>query len=317
MAALLLLLLVALPLGAQEQRGLQRDGITVYYQPRDEAFARSALEAAVTALPVLEGALKLAPERPTERKAIRIDIVRTMKDFNALVGADMKPWTEAVALPGRHIVAQTLAPANMKVVIAHELTHVLLDEAGNRAGVEPPRWLHEGLAKFATDDFTQNDREILGRAVVERSLIPLAQLEGAFAGDRDRVALAYAESYTLVRYLHELRPGGGLAQFLRDLAYTGDVDRALLRAYGKPASELEAQWLEQVRGEYLKHGLGLLGDSLLWVAMALIFVGVYFVHRRRSRLIRERMQEDERLRRMFGEADDDEEPADMELPEDY
>ena len=312
-----LALLLALPLGAQEQRGLQRDGITVYYQPRDEQFARTALDGAVTALPVLEGALKLAPARPTERLPIRIDVVRTMQDFNRLVGAEMKPWTEAVALPGRHIVVQTLAPANMKVVIAHELTHVLLDEAAKQAGVEPPRWLHEGLAKYATDDFTQNDREILGQAVVERRLIPLAELEAAFAGDRDRVALAYAESYTLVRYLHELQPGGGLAQFLRDLALTGEVDRALLRTYGKPAGELEAEWMKQVQEQYLKHGLGLLSDSAIFTAMAVVFMGVYFVHRRRSRIIRERLQEDERLRRMFGEADDEAEPADLELPEDY
>ena len=120
-----------------------------------------------------------------------------------------------------------------------------------------------------------------------------------------------------MRYLHELQPGGGLAQFLRDLGYTGDVDRALLRTYGKPAKVLESAWLQQVGGEYLKHGLGPFSDTWIFAVMAVIFVGVYFVHRRRARLIRERMQEDERLRRMFGGTDDEEEPEDLELPEDY
>ena len=114
------------------------------------------------------------------------------------------------------------------------------------------------------------------------------------------MALAYAESYTLVRYLHELQPGGGLAGFLRNLALTGDVDRALLRAYREPADRLQTQWLTQVRQDYLKHGLDPVVPSLIFGLSALLFVVVYAASLRRRRRIRERLQEEERLRRMLG-----------------
>lgn len=308
-------LLLALTVGALAQsRGLERDGVTVYYQARDEQFARVALDAAVAALPRLEGALQLTPKSPAARRAIRIDIARTQQEFDALAGEPMKPWVQGVALPGRHVVVQTLAPANMKVVVAHELTHVLLDEVADQLHAEPPRWLHEGLAKYSTEDFNENDREVLGKAIVERRLVDLHHLDDAFSGTRDQMALAYAESYTLVRYLHELQPGGGIALFLRNLALTNDVDRAVLRTYGEPADKLQAAWLMQVRQEYLKHGLDLASESLIFAFMALLFLGVYLISRHRRRLIREHLQEEERLRRMFGYTEDDTltEPPDEE-----
>lgn len=300
-AAVLAGLLITLAIAAQAQlRGLERDDITVYYQPRDEEFARVALDAAVAALPRLEGALQVAPQRPKKRQPIRIDVVRTRKELDQIVGAPMKPWVQAVALPGRHIVVQTLAPANMKLVVAHELTHVLLDQVADQLGMEPPRWLHEGLAKYSTEDFTENDREVLGKAIVERRLIDLHHLDEAFSGNREQMALAYAESYTLVRYLHELQPGGGIALFLRNLALTDDVDRALLRTYGTPADKLQAAWRMQVQQEYLSHGLDLATEGVIFALMALLFIGVYLITRHRRRLIRERLQEEERLRGMFG-----------------
>jgi hypothetical protein len=321
----LVLVLAGLATAVAAQSGLRslRDaGVTVYFQERDERFAVVALEAAVAALPTLEVALLESPPRPDERPSISIQVVRSMDEFNRIVGQPMKPWTQGVALPGRRIVVQTLAPVTMKVVVAHELTHVILDEVAERLDVEPPRWLHEGLAKLSTQDFTENDREVLGQAVREGRLIRLADLETAFGGNREQVALAYAESYTLVRYLYELQPGGGLGSFLKNLALTGEVNRALLRTYGKTAAELEAAWLQQVRDEYRGHGWDLVTESLIFAVMALLFVVVYLISLRRRREIRERLQEEDHLRRMFAvvddddddDEDDDEEP---ELQDDY
>ncbi len=160
---------------------------------------------------------------------------------------------------------------------------------------------------------------MLGQAVRERRLIRLADLEAAFRGNREQVALAYAQSYTLVRYLYELQPGGGLGDFLENLALTNDVNRALLRTYGKTAPELEAAWLQQVRDEYRGHGWDLVTESLIFGAMALLFVVVYLISLRRRREIRERLQEEDNLRRMFAVVDDDEdeEEPDPELLDDY
>jgi hypothetical protein len=319
--ACLLLTLVALATAVAAQSGLRSlrdDNITVYFEQRDEQFATVALQAAVTALPTLEVALLKSPPRPDERRPITIQVVRSTDELSRIVGQAMKPWTQGVALPGRRIVVQTLAPGTMKVVVAHELTHVLLDELAERLDVEPPRWLHEGLAKLSTDDFSENDREVLGQAVRERRLMRLDDLDRAFGGKREQVALAYAESYTLVRYLYELQPGGGLGSLLENLALTNDVKRALLRTYGKTSAELETAWLQQVRDEYRGHGWDFVTESLIFAIMALLFVVVYLVSLHRRREIRERLQEEDHLRRMFGVDDDGEdEDPDPDLHDDY
>jgi hypothetical protein len=288
------------------RRALQWEEVTVSYNREDEAFARTALDAAKTVLPTLAGALGLSRERPGRELPIRIDIARRNRDFDQLVGQKTKPWVEGMALGGeRRIVLKTLAPAVMRTVTAHELVHVLLDTAAQELGVEPPRWLHEGLAKLSADDFTQNDREVLGQAVLDHKLIPLSQLDAAFGGNSDQESLAYAESYTLVRFLHELQPGGGVKQLLANLALTGDVNRALLRTYGQPAVQLEREWLQQTQTTYLKHGIPLTVELGIFAAMAVLALAAYAVQAGRRRLIRERLQEDERLRRMFGAVADE------------
>jgi hypothetical protein len=121
-----------------------------------------------------------------------------------------------------------------------------------------------------------------------------------------------------VRYLYELQPGGGLGSLLENLALTNDVKRALLRTYGKTSAELETAWLQQVRDEYRGHGWDFVTESLIFAIMALLFVVVYLVSLHRRREIRERLQEEDHLRRMFGVDDDGEdEDPDPDLHDDY
>jgi hypothetical protein len=305
-AALVLALAPVAGLAQPARRALQWEEVTVSYNPEDEAFARIALDAAKAALPTLASALGIARDQSGREPPIRIDIARRNDDFDQLVGQKTKPWVEGMALGGeRRIVLKTLAPAVMQTVTAHELVHVLLDTAARELGVEPPRWLHEGLAKLSADDFTEDDREVLGQAVLGHKLIPLSGLDAAFEGSGDQESLAYAESYTLVRFLHELQPGGGVKELLANLALTGDVNRALLRTYGQPAAQLEREWLQQTQTTYLKHGIPLTSELGIFGAMAVLALAAHAVQSRRRRIIRERLQEDERLRRMFGEVADE------------
>ncbi len=284
-------------------RGLEKDGLIVFYEPPHEDAARQALMAAAEALPTLESALGLL-HNPQRR--ISIILAGTQRDFERYAGQQMKPWTLGVALPGRRIVVKMLSPSSLRRVLVHELTHVLLEETAQQYGVEPPRWLHEGLAKLAADDFSQKDREILGQAIVQGRLLSLEELDEAFAGSWEKASLAYAQSYTFVRFLDNLRPAGGLADFLHNLALTQSVSRALLRTYGAPRETLEKAWLEQIQREYLRHGLPAPGDLALLLLLGGLFLVVHLLNRRRRRIIRQRLQEEERLRRILGLASDSE-----------
>lgn len=297
---LLAVLLTVAALAAPARRAWQWRNVTVSYAPEDEVFARSCVEAVKASLPVLQDAMGLSVDPRARDLAIRIDIYRRRADFDAAAGFKTQPWVQGLALGDeRRILLFPLVAPVMRTVTAHELTHLLLDQRAGQLGLDPPRWLHEGLAKLASDDFTEGDREVLGQAVLEGRFVPLAGLEAAFGGTREQQALAYAESYTLVRYLHDLQPGGGLESFLKNLALTNDVDRALLRTYGQPAPALQAAWQAQVETEYLRRGIPLTVELLITGLMALVGVLAFRVQARRRAEIRRRLQEEELLRGMF------------------
>ncbi len=169
-----------------------------------------------------------------------------------------------------------------------------LDETGAIA----PRWLHEGLAKYATGDLPMEERELLGQAAVDGKLLHISELEAAFNGSPQQVSLAYAQSYTLVDYLASREGKAGLSGFLEELGNVGEVDRALVRTYQMPISQLEEQWLHQITRVYLPQRSPHILDNWVWIAIVVLFVAAVTTRLARARAIRRRMQEEERLRQL-------------------
>ncbi len=277
---------------AQDQRQtLVAIDYRLFYWPRHQEQAAVAAVAAREGLPRLRQALGLAP-------GPRVDIylAGTAQEFRRLTGGADPSLVLGQAFPGRRmIVVQPLRGERLRELVVHELTHLLLEDMVAETGAEPPRWLHEGLAKYAAQDFGPADRLLLSQAVNAGKLIPFEDLDKAFAGSPEKVSLAYAEAYTLVDFLANLEPAEGLAPFLRHLGQVGDVSRALLRAYNLTPEALGKQWRQHVLTEYLGRGEHAT-LTLLWAAMAGLFVIAVVVQLRRSALIRRRLEAAERLR---------------------
>ena len=105
-------LLLASPCLGQLQ-ALTNQGLTVYYEPRDQSFAEDALHAAMASLPTLQSALGMSRDPGGE---ISLIVTRSDAVFNQYAGEKMLPWVQGVALPGRRVVLKTLAPAVMRTV---------------------------------------------------------------------------------------------------------------------------------------------------------------------------------------------------------
>ena len=272
----------------------------ILYWPADEEQAIIAQQAATVALGRLQQALDIQPER-----RIQIEICHTQREFNQCVGQRSAPWIMGRAFPSQdRVVVKALGPQRIGKLVAHELCHIILQAKLDQTGAPALRWLHEGLAKYATEDLPMADQQILSQAAAADKLLSLAELEEAFKGPVEKVNLAYAQSYTLVRYLTELSPGEGLGQFLAELGRTDQVDRALVRAYHKPVAQLEEEWLAQVQRVYMGRGIMDKYGLIIWIAMVGIFAVAVAVKLVRARHIRRRMQEEERLRELL-EGDED------------
>ena len=290
---LALFLLVSAAL-AQSDAPLERVGIEyrLYFWPQQEAQATTAAQAAEAALPRLRQVLGLPA-------GARIDIrlAHTAAEFKQLTGGSDPNLVLGEAFPERRLVVlQPLKGDRLYRLVVHELMHVLLQDKVAETGAQPPRWLHEGLAKYAAGDFSAADTMLLTEAVNNGKLIPLPELDRAFDGTPEQVSLAYAESYTLVEFLAQEEPAQGLAPFLRQLGQVGDVNRALVRAYNLTPEVFAERWRRHVLSEYLGRSNEDRGLTFIWVAIVALFLLLFVARRRRSAAIRRRLEEEERTR---------------------
>jgi hypothetical protein len=287
---LLAVVLLAVPAHAQVRELVSFDYV-LYYHTRDAAAAQVAARAANQSFPRLRATLGL---RPGERVAIYL--ATDDQEFRRLTGSDPLQVLGEAFPERRFVVVQTLNEERLTTLVGHELTHVLLADLVAQTGAEPPRWVHEGVAKYAANDFGPADRMLLTEAVNSGTLIAPADLDKAFDGPPEKISLAYAESYTLVDYLAHLEPSAGLRPFLRQLAQVGDVNRALLRSYNLTPETLTAQWRQSMILEYLGRSNEDLALTALWMAMALLFAVAVVVQLRRAALIRHRLLDEEEAR---------------------
>ncbi len=281
--------------GQQARHVIGTAHLRVLYWPEDEDLAELAARAGDEALVRLKGMLEVEPPRRVD-----VYIVRSQQEFNELVGFADKPWVLGRAWPEQlRVVVKPMGPQRLPGLLAHELAHVMLEAALGDAAWRLPRWLHEGIAKYAADDFSEDDRRIIAQAAVAGELLSLDDLEDAFAGSREQVALAYAQSYTLVAYLSSLEPAKGIRPLLEQLAKGRDVRQALGLAFGKPVPEMEAEWLQSLQDISLRSVAPPLPETIIGALFVLSFIVAVVMVRRRSARIRRRMEEEERLKKLL------------------
>lgn len=291
------LLVLAMPVLGQQTRETRRvlgtENLRVLYWPEHSDLAEIARDSASDAVNRLQGMLDIELE-----ERVDIFIVRSRAEFDELSGVKNKPWTIGRALPGmQRVVVKPMGPQRLPELIAHELAHIMLDMRMGEKAWTLPRWLHEGIAKYAADDFSQADRQVIADAALSEELLTIDELEEAFRSDREQVALAYAQSYVLVEYLSEIRPARGIAPLLEQLAKGRDVRLALGLAFERPVPEIERAWLERMRTGYVHHVAPPLSEAIIGGLFVVAFIVAWVVVRRRSARIRERMRLEEQQRR--------------------
>ncbi len=291
------LLTLALPVagGPEGRRIMGGKNLEIYYWPEHDEIAFEVREVTETNLKTLTDALGL-----DLRATIHVEIVRSQREFNQRAGGEFPLWTLGVAGHHQdHIVLKPLRGADLRRLVIHELTHVLLDMKLRPTRGEAPRWLHEGLAQWMEGEMPAAQKDVLGAAAVAGRLLKLSELEQAFAGKRETVDLAYAQSYALVAFMVEQGPPGALGHYLQYLMDTGDPQLALRRAMGLALPVLEARWLQATRRHYLARGVPLTVDLAVLGLMGGLFILMVRLKLGRAREIRERMQEEERLEELL------------------
>jgi hypothetical protein len=137
----------------------------------------------------------------------------------------------------------------VRIVIPHELTHLVFDTAASNPYHFPPRWLNEGLAVYLSQGYDASDRATVGRAANDGTLIPLDGLSGQFPTSFERFSLAYAESVSAVDYLVRTYDQGALVSLIRSYADGRTDDEAFTAALGQDMTAFGESWLADLGAE--------------------------------------------------------------------
>lgn len=165
--------------------------------------------------------------------------------------------------------------------LSHEFVHLVISE---KSANTVPIWLHEGLAKYseslwrgqpglAMDASSEN---LLAEAVTSNKLITFEQMHPSMAKlpSQKDTALAFAEVFTVIEYMHQTyRQGEGSAYsstnaLLSQLRTGKEMDAALDAAIGTDLNGMQAGWTRYLKKRRFRLQPGATPKRLKFVANA-------------------------------------------------
>ncbi len=205
----------------------------------------------------------------------------------------MAEWAVGVAFPRSYrIVLRAFGSAlfSFNETFDHEVSHILIYAA---AGGRPlPRWFVEGLAIWHADENVLARLESAQRAAMTDNLLSLQEMDRRFPNRGVKVSLAYAQSALFVRYLARNFGQNAMARLVAQLRADRPFSAAFEHVFQGSPDELAERWKDSF-SRSVSVWTVLRDGTILWVAMAFLFIWAYLVKRRERKLALGQMDDDE------------------------
>ena len=216
--------------------------VTVYYYSASaDKRAQTILDAAKAALDRMGPVLGIKPTEPL--RIVSYNDYRHMSEalpFRAQVVRD-KLITQGMAFSDQRVLLVLGFDRSVRGTTSHEFTHLLVHEATGRAHPQVPAWLDEGLAEYGNIEPTEEYDTALRFAILNRRLKPLWYL-GSFGGDQDDIIIAYGQARSVIHYIIDKYGQAKMAQLMRALQDTMNIDKALQQVYAFDQYGLDSEW---------------------------------------------------------------------------
>ena len=131
-------------------------------------------------------------------------------------------------------------------IVSHEVTHLLVAQAGEGPGKRVPDWLNEGLAEYGNiQPGVSYDLAVL-RAVRTDTLYPLVQLSNR-PGEPEAVIVFYGHSRQVVDFMIDTFGADKMSRLLREFR-DGDLnfEDTLEQVYGHTLTEIDNMWRDSL-----------------------------------------------------------------------
>jgi hypothetical protein len=206
------------------------------------AFGQQLVATAVSGLDRLQGQMGLTLTLPVE-----IWVYPDKDSFTSALPPNQPEWVGGQAMAENGVVLALIDPDTggsfeIRRILPHELSHLVVYQTTQNPYNRPPVWLDEGLAITNQDAQEPQMATTLKNATAAGALIRLRSLQGAFPADPEAAYLSYAESASVVRFLIARYGAAKVGATL--IAFRGGVtyDEALRAGIGADTDALDAAW---------------------------------------------------------------------------
>jgi hypothetical protein len=221
--------------------------VTLWWYSGGDSVGKDAADTAARTIDKLKTAYNVPGDRP-----VRILVYAGARDLQAALPPNSASWLGSASTPELGLIQLVIDPttpgttssaaAQIRRVIPHEVSRLILYEASKNPYNTLPTWLDEGLATTNQETPDLRLRPLLYDAVTNGTLIPLSALNSPFPLDADRALLSYAESESVVGYIfNAYRPGtmpALVAAFKDGLSY----DQAVQQVLKVSIDQLDKDW---------------------------------------------------------------------------
>lgn len=238
----------------------------------DNAFAQNLLDVSHLGLEKIQGFLPLTLEDEVD-----IYAYANAEEMRQTLQASGNNWVGAHTDPDLGVMVVSLPKVpeqrlEMERQIPHELMHIMLFQYLGTGYSNLPTWLNEGLASMAELYPNPDYIMLLQGAYDNQALLSIASLCNPFPRDASSAYLAYAESTSFTRFLHQKYGTSGLEQLLAAYSDGLNCERGFQTALGSSLSQLEKEWRQEIFQENIAYNA--FGNLLPWLVLLIVILGV-------------------------------------------
>ncbi|MBD3225389.1 MAG: hypothetical protein GF313_11700 [Caldithrix sp.] len=255
-------------LQAEREQIVYRTNYKFVYDNQDELLVKTLIENLHGHVDRLEHFFGRKPH-----SMITIVIAKSDQVFQQFTPDHIPEWSQAVAnWRKRYIVVRLDRPEAVKQlprILTHELSHIFI--VGNNLD-NIPTWLHEGIAKFVSNDPPSlTEKVALANAFSRNNVMQLSALDSMLAFNAAKARLAYTQSWTAVDYFVTQHGLTGMQRLIGNIGMYHSLNDAFINTVGYDFIDFEIRWYEHTANRY--RWLILLNfEHILWILMGLLAI---------------------------------------------
>ncbi len=259
----LLLLLLNPPAVRAYDLEIYRDGlVTIHYTKGLQGAAEEVSK-------LLPDIRKEIARKLNMNTSFEFDIVlyKNRSDFLKLV---KNSQISAFAVPDRNLIVIDYSqvkvhPLNLKLIVMHELCHIVLHRNINRYYL--PKWLDEGVSQWISGGIYElvnyGSTDVLKKAYLSKRILRFNDIENSFPDEHPNLTLAYQQSRSLVEFIKKKHGIEGINNILLNLRDGNKIESAISKSLSIDMKELENKWYNSLRYKYT--WISYLTDNIYWI----------------------------------------------------